>query len=485
MILVISITEIPADAQLFLPYGADYWCQDKFPITILAAAIRCYNIDIHSSPQWSQLQAYAQLCTLFPKTQPSHTAFDPTTVLADYTPTPAERRLYDRIGSTSCPPDVHSKPDLESSRSRKHHKQAYHQLIAHCRNNQYVHALYLQSTDLDHAHLQHLADVLPTTHIYAINLGEAEFSATSLQFLHDFLPSTSITQIYLHHHTHTDILRNIQLRAEQNRQKVQVHYASRGIIPAEWKLISKRAEAPIQYTDDYVSSQSTTSTDHLEPHPPPSQEHDAAPTRSVAATTSPVLYDSTWNRYPRNRRHTTTAPTYSIGSLSAPPQSLLQFRRLHNDIFSTSPLWSKEGDARAEERSPCSNHKRKRSELLEDAPSLDAVPSRQEPDTHIDSIAIIPSVVSVLSQHPRSPHRSGLVPRPRIDSPVFTRSVRARLSPAIFDHDMFRTIFGPELSNLRDSSGHSTNFSFSFSIDTAAPINIATTLHYDKHIVDS
>ena len=60
-----------------------------------------------------------------------------------------------------------------------------------------------------------------------------------------------------------------------------------------------------------------------------------------------------------------------------PPQSLLQFRRLHNDIFPTSPLWSQECDARAEERSPCSNHKRKRSEPLEDAPSLDAVPSRQ------------------------------------------------------------------------------------------------------------
>ena len=116
---------------------------------------------------------------------------------------------------------------------------------------------------------------------------------------------------------------------------------------------------------------------------------------------------------------------------------------------------------------------------------LSAVPSRQEPDTLVDSMPITPSVVSVLSQFPRSPHRSGLVPRPRIDSPVFTRSVRARLSPAIFDHDMFRTIFGPELSNLRDSSGHSTNFSFSFSIDTAATINIATTLHYDKHIVDS
>ena len=113
---------------------------------------------------------------------------------------------------------------------------------------------------------------------------------------------------------------------------------------------------------------------------------------------------------------------------------------------------------------------------------LSAVPSRQEPDTHVDSI---PSAVSVLSQRPRSPHRSGLVPRPRIDSLVFPRSGRARLSPTIFDHDIFRTIFGPDLSDLRDPSGPSTNFSFSFSIDTAAPINIATILHYDKHIVDS
>ena len=82
-----------------------------------------------------------------------------------------------------------------------------------------------------------------------------------------------------------------------------------------------------------------------------------------------------------------------------------------------------------------------------------------------------------------------MVPRPRIDSPVFPRSVRARLSPAIFDHDMFRTIFGPNISDLRDPNGSSTNFcfsfSFSFSIDTAAPISIATILHYDKHIVDS
>ena len=154
-LLVISITDIPTDAQLFIPYGPDYWCQDKFPIPVLTAAINCYNIDIHSAPQWIQLQAYSQLCKLFPKTRPSSKAFDTTTTLSDYTPTTAEQRLYAKIGSTSCPPSIHSKPDLESSRSRKHHKQAYHQLIANCRNNHHLHALYIQSTYLDHTHLQH------------------------------------------------------------------------------------------------------------------------------------------------------------------------------------------------------------------------------------------------------------------------------------------------------------------------------------------
>ena len=484
-LLVISITDIPTDAQLFIPYGPDYWCQDKFPIPVLTAAINCYNIDIHSAPQWIQLQAYSQLCKLFPKTRPSSKAFDTTTTLSDYTPTTAEQRLYAKIGSTSCPPSIHSKPDLESSRSRKHHKQAYHQLIANCRNNHHLHALYIQSTYLDHTHLQHLADVLPTTHIYAINLGEAEFSATSLQFLHDFLPSTCITQIYLHHHPHTDILRNIQLRADQNRAKVKAHYARRGIIPAEWKLISKRAETSIGYTDNYTSSQSTSSTDHLEPHPPPSQVHDVAPNRSVTSTASPVLYDSTWNRYPRNRRPTATSSTYSIGSV--PTQSLMQFRCLHNQVFPTSPLWSQEGDARAEDQSTSSN-KRKRSEPQEDAtsPTLSVIPINQEPDLFVDSSAVTPHIMSVFSTQPHSPHGSGQETIARIDNPEFTRSVRARISPAVFDHVMFRTIFaGPDFSDPRDPSGPSTNFSFSFNIDAAASISIATTLDYDKHIVDS
>ncbi|MFN9906580.1 MAG: SET domain-containing protein-lysine N-methyltransferase, partial [bacterium] len=66
LLLVITTTHIPNDAQLYIPYGPDYWCQDKFPIEILLAAINGYNIDIHSQPQWIKLQCYPTLCTHIP-----------------------------------------------------------------------------------------------------------------------------------------------------------------------------------------------------------------------------------------------------------------------------------------------------------------------------------------------------------------------------------------------------------------------------------
>jgi histone-lysine N-methyltransferase EZH2 len=259
LVLVLAISDIPADSQLFISYGADYWCQDRFPITTLASAIRCYDIDIHSSPQWRQLKAYPQLCLLFPPSLSS--SFDPAPFLTDYVPTPAEQRLFSLLSSPFCPPDVHAKPSLVSSRTRTHHRQALHKLISLCRDNSRIHALYLQSGDLDHSHLQHLAQVLPTSHIYALNLGEAEFSANSLHFLHDFLPATFITQLYLHHHPDAKLLQRIHLRTDQNRDKVLAYYASRSIIPAEWALISTKAVTAIQYMDSYISSQSSTSSE--------------------------------------------------------------------------------------------------------------------------------------------------------------------------------------------------------------------------------
>jgi hypothetical protein len=470
-LLVISTADIVPDAQLFIPYGADYWCQDKFPIAVLSAAIRCYNIDIHSSPQWSQLQAYSQLCTLFPKTS-SQPTFDLSTILSDYSPSQAELRLFDLLSGSRCPQAVHCKPSLESSRSRKHHRQAYHRLIAHCRNNQRIHALYLQSSDLDHSHLQHLADILPTTNIYAINLGEASFSSDSLQFIHDFLPQTSITQIYLHHHPNTKLLQSIQRRADQNRAKVQAHYASNGIIPAEWSLISKKSSTPVGYTDDYGSTQSTSSTDHLDPHPPPSQDHDIAPSHPTTLQPSLAFYDPAWNRYKRSQ-HTTTMTTYSTSSTASISQSVLQFRHIHNQIFPQSPLWSQEGDARAAPSSP--GHKRKRSEPLEDASSS-------------LSPALLSTAVSVVPVIPAET----TAPDPRVDSPtVYSRSVRARGLTTMFDSAMFRTIFSsrilsePGISYDSHSGSTDRSFSFSFSFNFAACTNSATTLDYDKHIADS
>ena len=145
LVLVLSTVDVPADSQFFIAYGADYWCQDKFPIATLASAIRHYGVDIHSTPSWRQLQAYPQLCLIFPPTYPP--TFDPSPLLTDYSPTYSERRLFQLLDSSLCPPDVRAKPSLDSSRSRTHHRQAYHQLISSCRHNTRIHALYLQSRD--------------------------------------------------------------------------------------------------------------------------------------------------------------------------------------------------------------------------------------------------------------------------------------------------------------------------------------------------
>jgi hypothetical protein len=63
LLLVIATKDIKSDEQIYLPYGPDYWCQDKFSLTTLRAAIACYNIDIHSSQQWKALHRYSQLCS--------------------------------------------------------------------------------------------------------------------------------------------------------------------------------------------------------------------------------------------------------------------------------------------------------------------------------------------------------------------------------------------------------------------------------------
>jgi len=61
LLLVVSIRSIAADEQLFILYGPDYWCQDRFPIAILLAAVIGYIIDIDKSPEWRKLRSYREL----------------------------------------------------------------------------------------------------------------------------------------------------------------------------------------------------------------------------------------------------------------------------------------------------------------------------------------------------------------------------------------------------------------------------------------
>jgi len=309
-------------------------------------------------------------------------------------------------------------------------------------------------------------------------LGEAEFTATSLQFLLDFLPSTNITQIYLHHHPHPQLLRRIHLGVDRNRPKVEALYASRGIIPAEWALISKKAATNIIFTTDYVSSQSTTSTDHLDPHPPPSQDYDIAPASLVLSPAAPVQYDPNWNRHPRNRLPPPAEIILPISSSSSSRN--LQFRRSHNHVFPSQQLWSHEGTARAAVQ--VSTRKRK----PDKEPREDA--------TSNTPFVISPPVLSAMSLSDVSRDQIAQEPISRIDSPTCLRRVRLRTSTAFFDLAVFRTIFSSRIFPIpQDPSGSSpdfcllnssSSFSFSFNCD-AATTSTATTLPYDKHIVDS
>jgi len=64
ILLVITTKDIAKDEQLFIPYGDKYWCQDKFSVEILQAAVQRYDIDIVNSAEWKKLQKYDQLCSI-------------------------------------------------------------------------------------------------------------------------------------------------------------------------------------------------------------------------------------------------------------------------------------------------------------------------------------------------------------------------------------------------------------------------------------
>ena len=86
LLLVIATRDIAPDQQLFIAYGADYWCHDKYPLAVQIAAIKCYNVNLEQSLAWQALQNYSTLCAHFQmhdNSIPTHSAPQP---LADPVP---------------------------------------------------------------------------------------------------------------------------------------------------------------------------------------------------------------------------------------------------------------------------------------------------------------------------------------------------------------------------------------------------------------
>ena len=72
-LLMLASKDIPGQqtspTPIYLPHGAIFWCDDRHPIQLHLAAIRRYNIDIHTSTEdtdgdWRALHNYEQLCIL-------------------------------------------------------------------------------------------------------------------------------------------------------------------------------------------------------------------------------------------------------------------------------------------------------------------------------------------------------------------------------------------------------------------------------------
>ena len=56
LLLVVSIRSIEADEQLYILYGPDYWCQDRFPIAVLLAAVLGYRYWCRQYPRIEKTQ---------------------------------------------------------------------------------------------------------------------------------------------------------------------------------------------------------------------------------------------------------------------------------------------------------------------------------------------------------------------------------------------------------------------------------------------
>jgi len=307
LLLVIATKEVLPDAQFYIPYGGDYFCDARFPLSVLCAAIRCYNINIHTTSCWKALPQYPELSTHFPQ---------PTTTTPRMPPPPSQRQPVTRpqrsghvhtsevttflrkITSSICPPDIHLKPDivvaLESG--QRHH--VIDTVINTLLHNTSIHALYFQGANLNNTQFNNLIAVIRTTHIYALNLGENTITIDNLQHLADTIPTTHLTQIYIEpqpfHPRYTQLLQLIRQCCELNRDKVQKTYAARNIIPAEWSHISTRgATLPGTLSSNLPNAEDTPSPLRH----PPKTALDQESLHQVSTTPNPIPYNLSWNRH--------------------------------------------------------------------------------------------------------------------------------------------------------------------------------------------
>ncbi len=116
LLLVVANRRIADDEQLYLSYGLDYWCQDRFPIHILKAAVKGYAIDIDKSATWRRLKCYKELRRALDTN-------DSEDIKATSKPRPAEQTDSDAtqskctVNTRSQSPSEHASSDQDFSRS--------------------------------------------------------------------------------------------------------------------------------------------------------------------------------------------------------------------------------------------------------------------------------------------------------------------------------------------------------------------------------
>ena len=70
-LLLLRATRDIQDEWGYLPYGPSFWCDDKYPLSLLVKVVQRYQIDIHKSSSdtdgdWKGLSSFKHLSALFP-----------------------------------------------------------------------------------------------------------------------------------------------------------------------------------------------------------------------------------------------------------------------------------------------------------------------------------------------------------------------------------------------------------------------------------